>query len=222
VAVGLDQLLVDAIGLAAAVMGCSPEAVRYENGAFTGGGEALSWALSWADLAGHSNQKDGVVVDSSFMPQAPTYPNGCHICELEIDPKTGVVEILDYVGVEDVGTVLNQDLVEGQMQGGIVQGVGQAIGEILRYDDTGQLLTGSFMDYRMPIASDMPPIRLATYAVPTKINPLGAKGVGEAGTVGALAAVMNAVEDALASAGVAGFEMPASPARIWAALQAVK
>ena len=222
VAVGLDQLLLDATALAAAVMGCSGAAVQYENGVFTGGSGSQSWALSWADLAGHSNQKGGVIVDSSFLPDAPTYPNGCHICEVEIDPRTGVVEILDYVGVEDIGTVLNQDLVDGQMQGGIVQGVGQAIGEILCYDDAGQLLTGSFMDYRMPIASDMPPIRLATHAVPTKINPLGAKGVGEAGTVGALAAVMNAVADALASAGVEDFEMPASPARVWAAMQAVK
>ena len=108
------------------------------------------------------------------------------------------------------------------MQGGIVQGIGQALGEILHYDVSGQLLTGSFMDYQMPIAADIPPIRLATVTVPTKVNPLGAKGVGEAGTVGALAAVMNAVEDALASAGVTHFEMPANPYRVWNALQLVK
>jgi len=219
VSLGLDQLLTEATALAAEIMQ-SP--VSYANGYFSArssGSQDAGQTMSWAELVSHSNQLDGLRVDSEFLPDAPTYPNGCHICEVEIDPKTGLVTIVDYVGVEDVGTVLNRDLVEGQMQGGIVQGIGQALGEILHYDVSGQLLTGSFMDYQMPIAADIPPIRLATVAVPTKINPLGAKGVGEAGTVGALAAVMNAVEDALASAGVTHFEMPANPYRVWNALQ---
>ena len=219
VSLGLDQLLTEATALAAEIMQ-SP--VSYANGYFSArssGSQDAGQTMSWAELVSHSNQLDGLRVDSEFLPDAPTYPNGCHICEVEIDPKTGLVTIVDYVGVEDVGTVLNRDLVEGQMQGGIVQGIGQALGEILHYDVSGQLLTGSFMDYQMPIAADIPPIRLATVAVPTKVNPLGAKGVGEAGTVGALAAVMNAVEDALASAGVTHFEMPANPYRVWNALQ---
>ena len=124
--------------------------------------------------------------------------------------------------VEDVGTVLNADMVEGQMHGGIAQGVGQALGEVLRYDDHGQLLSGSFMDYQMPIAGDLPSFRISTLAVPTAVNPLGAKGVGEAGTVGSLAATMNAVMDALSTAGVTTFEMPATPCRVWEALQAAK
>jgi carbon-monoxide dehydrogenase large subunit len=129
------------------------------------------------------------------------------------------VRFADYVVVEDVGTVLNPDMVEGQMHGGIAQGIGQALGEIMHFDAHGQLLTGSFMDYQMPIAADFPMFRISTLAVPTKINPLGAKGVGEAGTVGSLAATMNAVMDALASAGVKSFEMPATPCRVWQALQ---
>ena len=118
--------------------------------------------------------------------------------------------------------MLNADLVEGQMHGGIAQGIGQALGEILKFDETGQLISGSFMDYQMPIAADFPNFRVSTIAVPTKINPLGAKGVGEAGTVGALAATMNAVVDAMASAGVRAFEMPATPHRVWQALQDAK
>ena len=224
VSLGLDQLLAEATALAAEIMQ-SP--VSYAMGILPPDRQIrqlrrAGQTMSWAELVSHSNQLDGLRVDSEFLPDAPTYPNGCHICEVEIDPKTGRVEIVDYVGVEDVGTVLNRDLVEGQMQGGIVQGIGQALGEILHYDVSGQLITGSFMDYQMPIAADIPPIRLATVTVPTKVNPLGAKGVGEAGTVGALAAVMNAVEDALASAGVTHFEMPANPYRVWNALQLVK
>ena len=121
-----------------------------------------------------------------------------------------------------MGTVLNADLVEGQMHGGVAQGIGQALGEILKFDETGQLISGSFMDYQMPIAADFPNFRVSTIAVPTKINPLGAKGVGEAGTVGALAATMNAVVDAMASAGVRAFEMPATPHRVWQALRDAK
>jgi carbon-monoxide dehydrogenase large subunit len=178
--------------------------------------------MDWADIASHSNMAGGLSVLGEFLPPDVTYPNGCHICEVEIDPATGRVSFADYVVVEDVGTVLNQDLVEGQMHGGIAQGIGQALGEILRYDSTGQLITGSFMDYQMPIAADLPNFRVSTIAVPTKINPLGAKGVGEAGTVGSLAATMNAVVDAMASVGVTNFEMPATPHRVWQALNAAK
>ncbi len=178
--------------------------------------------MSWADIASHSNEAGGMSVLGEFLPPDVTYPNGCHICEVEIDPATGKVSFADYVVVEDVGTVLNADLVEGQMHGGIAQGVGQALGEILHFDESGQLITGSFMDYQMPIAADFPNFRISTIAVPTKINPLGTKGVGEAGTVGALAATMNAIVDAMACAGVAAFEMPATPHRVWQALQDAK
>ncbi|MGD9802357.1 MAG: molybdopterin cofactor-binding domain-containing protein, partial [Hyphomicrobiaceae bacterium] len=123
----------------------------------------------------------------------------------------------------DIGNVLNPKLAHGQIQGGVAMGIGQALGEVIRYDeDTGQLVTGSFMDYQMPRADEMPAVNLTTRPVPTKVNPLGVKGVGEAGTVGSMAAVINAVCDALAPLGVKHIEMPATPARVWAAIEAAK
>jgi carbon-monoxide dehydrogenase large subunit len=177
-------------------------------------------SISLSDAARLADPIEGIFVAAEFLPEAVTYPNGCHICEVEIDPDTGVVELIRYVGVEDVGAVLNPVFVEGQMQGGVAQGIGQAIGEAIRYDsESGQLLTASFLDYQMPRASDMPDLRFETLAVPTKVNPLGAKGVGEAGTVGSLAATMNAVGGALAAIGAGPIEMPATPDRIWQAIQ---
>ena len=216
VKIALHDFIADGGGIAAAAIGCSADDLAYADGAFsTPDGQMMTWA----DIARHSNKVGGHSVLTEFTPPDVTYPNGCHICEIEIDPKTGKVAFCDYVGVEDVGAVLSPDLVEGQMHGGIAQGIGQALGETLLFDPQGQLLTGSFLDYQMPVASDFPPFRIMTIAVPTAINPLGAKGVGEAGTVGALAATMNAVADALASAGVHDFEMPATPFRVWQALQ---
>jgi carbon-monoxide dehydrogenase large subunit len=163
----------------------------------------------------------GLAESAEFAPTAVTFPNGCHICELEIDPETGVVTLDRYSAVEDLGRVINPLLVRGQIHGGVVQGLGQALGEQIVYDrESGQLLTASFMDYTMPRADDVPEFRLATREVPTKVNPLGAKGVGEAGTVGALAATMNAVCDALAPLGITQFDMPATPHRVWAAIAA--
>ena len=154
---------------------------------------------------------------------AVTFPNGTHICEVEIDPETGVTEIVRYSAVEELGRVLNPMMVAGQIHGGVVQGVGQAMGEQIVHDpESGQMLTASFMDYQMPRADDLPDFRLATREVPTKVNPLGAKGVGEAGTVGALAAAMNAVNDALAPLGIRHFDMPATPDRVWAAIAAAR
>jgi len=153
-----------------------------------------------------------------FKPPHATFPNGCHICEVEIDPDTGVVDVVGYVSVEDVGRVLNPLLVEGQLHGGIAQGIGQALFEEIRFDAEGQLITGSFMDYAMPRADDMPTIRSANPETPTKLNPLGVKGVGEAGTVGALGATMNAVCNALLPAGIRHLDMPASRLRVWQAL----
>lgn len=155
---------------------------------------------------------------SSYSPSHATFPNGCHIVEVEIDPETGKVELVNYVSVEDVGTVLNPVLVEGQIHGGVAQGAGQALFEEIRYDSEGQLLTGSFMDYAMPRSVDLPRIISENLEVPTQLNPLGVKGVGEAGTVGAMAAVMNAVCNTLLSEGITHFDMPATPARVWQAI----
>ena len=148
------------------------------------------------------------------------FPNGCHIAEVEITPETGEAQIVSYVACDDAGNIINHQIVEGQVQGGIAQGAGQAFTELAVYDETGQLLTGSFMDYAMPRPGEVAGLKLLDHPVPTKLNPLGAKGVGEAGVTGSLPALMNAVVDALRQAGVKHFEMPATPRRLWEALQA--
>jgi carbon-monoxide dehydrogenase large subunit len=219
-ALGLDQMLGEGRAIAAGILDCRTEDILFADGRFSAKGADRQ--LDWSDIAQHSNAGDGLSILSEFLPDQPTYPNGCHLCEIEIDPATGRVTVLDYAAIEDVGTVLNPQLVHGQMQGGIAQGIGQALGEVVIYDENGQMVNGSFMDYRMPLADDLPFFRLATHAVPTRINPLGAKGVGEAGTVGALAACLNAVNNALRSAGAAEVEMPASSEKVWQALQAAK
>jgi carbon-monoxide dehydrogenase large subunit len=147
-----------------------------------------------------------------------TFPNGCHIAEVEIDPETGECDIVSYVACDDVGNIINHQIVEGQMQGGITQGAGHIFLEEARYDSSGQLLTGSFMDYAMPRAGLVGGLSVTDHAVPTATNPLGAKGVGEGGVTGSMPALMNAVMDALRQAGVKHFDMPATPVRIWRAL----
>ncbi len=149
-----------------------------------------------------------------------TFPNGAHIAEVEIDPETGVTDIVSYIAVDDIGNVISPTLVDGQMQGGLTQGAGQALGEEAVYDpSSGQLLTGSFMDYAMPRAVMVKGLKLLEHPVPTALNPLGAKGVGEAGCTGALPTLANAILDALRPAGVSHFDLPASPQRVWRALQ---
>jgi aerobic carbon-monoxide dehydrogenase large subunit len=151
-------------------------------------------------------------------PGAATFPNGCHVAEVEVDPDTGVVELVTYTCVNDFGNVVNPLIVAGQLHGGVVQGVGQALMEMTVYDGDGQLLTGSFMDYAMPRAADVPSFVLAEHPVPAKTNPLGVKGCGEAGCAGSLTSVMNAVLDALADRGIRHLDMPLTPFRIWQAL----
>jgi len=152
-----------------------------------------------------------------------TWPNGCHIAEVEIDPATGGIEVLSYLACDDAGNLVNHQLVEGQMHGGIVQGASQVLGEQAVYDqETGQLLSGSFMDYFMPRAGFLGEPKLLDHPIPTRTNPLGAKGVGEAGVTGSLPTLMNAILDALAPVGVTHLDMPCTPARVWAAIQAAK
>jgi carbon-monoxide dehydrogenase large subunit len=156
----------------------------------------------------------------THVPPASTYPNGCHVCEVEIDPDTGVVEVLSYHVVDDVGRPINPPLVKGQIHGGVSQGLGQVLTEQIVYDKvSGQLLTGSFMDYCMPRADDIPAMEIEHNNVPTTANPMGVKGVGEAGAVGALPAVLSAVVDALSERGIDHFDMPATPERVWRALR---
>ena len=162
----------------------------------------------------------GLNEESVFTRAAPTFPNGCHICEVEIDPATGVCKVVGYAVCDDFGKVVNPMIVNGQVHGGIVQGLGQALLENAVYDpQSGQLLAGSFMDYAMPRADDMPSFQLRMNEVPCRTNALGVKGCGEAGTVGALAAVMNAIVDALAPLGIRHMDMPATAAVIWQAVQ---
>jgi carbon-monoxide dehydrogenase large subunit len=161
----------------------------------------------------------GMYETGTFVPKSATWPNGCHVCEVEVDPDTGAVKLVSYLIVDDVGTVINPITLKGQIHGGVAQGVGQALMEQVVYDsESGQLLTATFMDYAMPRADDFPDMHVESNPVPTKLNPLGAKGAGEAGTVGALPALMNAVNDALAPLGVRHLDMPVTPERVWRAI----
>jgi carbon-monoxide dehydrogenase large subunit len=151
-------------------------------------------------------------------PGASTYPNGCHVCEVELDPDTGVIEVVKYTSVNDFGTVINPLIVEGQLHGGVIQGIGQALMEVTAYDGDGQLLTGSFMDYALPRASDSPDVTVVNHPVPATTNVLGVKGCGEAGCAGSLTSVMNAISDALSEFGIKHMDMPATPYRVWRAI----
>jgi carbon-monoxide dehydrogenase large subunit len=164
----------------------------------------------------------GLMASATYTARVQNFPNGCHICELEIDPETGAVEIVRYSVIDDVGTVINPLLLKGQIVGGIAQGIGQVLMEDIRFDETGQNLTASFMDYAMPRAGDVSDVAVKSNPVPTSTNPLGVKGAGEAGCVGALPAIANAIVDALSHLGVRHIEMPATPERVWRAIQAGK
>ena len=211
--------------VAAHLLEAADEDVEFDRGSFAvvGTDRALSLGEVVAacfDPARRPPGEDaGLSARASFTPSAPTFPNGCHLCEVEVDPETGALAVQRYHAVEDTGTVMNPMLLRGQLQGGIVQGFGQIVQERMVFDARGQPLSGSFMDYAMPRADEAPFCGIALHPVPTALNPLGVKGAGEAGTVGAMAAVLSAVHDALASAGAGGPEMPASPERVWRALR---
>jgi carbon-monoxide dehydrogenase large subunit len=215
--------------LAANELEASASDIDFNRGNFTIVGTDRS--VSIMDLADklHNGTKppaDGPqsldVTHISDGPGASTYPNGCHVCEVEVDPDTGTVNIVRYSCVNDFGNVINPLIVEGQLHGGVVQGIGQALMEHTVYDNDGQLLTGSFMDYAMPRAADVPSFELADHPAPATTNPLGVKGCGEAGCAGALTSVMNAVIDALSDHGIRHVDMPLTPSQIWGALQDAK
>jgi carbon-monoxide dehydrogenase large subunit len=163
-----------------------------------------------------ADMEAGLVATAVYSSPVENFPNGCHVCELEIDEETGEVEIVRYSVVDDVGTVMNPLLLKGQIQGGVAQGVGQMLMEDIRFEEgSGQLLTASFLDYAMPRADNFSAIEVKSNPVPTATNPLGVKGAGEAGCVGALPAVASALADALSPLGVRNVEMPATPQRLW-------
>ncbi len=162
----------------------------------------------------------GLDSTAKFVSPQMSFPNGCHVTEVEIDPETGAVTVVGYSAVDDVGRIVHETIVEGQIHGGIAQGLGQVLGEQVIYDEHGQLLTASFMDYMLPRADDLPALHVGHHGVPCTTNPLGVKGAGESGVAGALPSAVNAVLDALAGRGVRELDMPMSPARVWAALHA--
>jgi aerobic carbon-monoxide dehydrogenase large subunit len=162
----------------------------------------------------------GLEASGTFAAEPPNYPNGCHVCEVEVDPETGFVTLARYAAVDDVGKVMNALLCEGQIHGGVAQGAGQALMEAIVFDSGGQLVTGSFQDYAMPRAEDFPDLVSELTEVPAKTNPLGVKGAGEAGATGAPPAIIGAILDALKPLGIDNIDMPATPARVWAAINA--
>jgi carbon-monoxide dehydrogenase large subunit len=202
--------------LAAETLEAAPTDIEFRKGNFVVSGTDRKVGI--LELAQKHPGKLDVSHVTDVIPSA--FPNGCHVAEVEIDPETGVVQVVRYGAVNDFGLIVNPLLVEGQLHGGVLQGIGQALMETARFDETGQLLTGSFMDYALPRADDAPPVfGVANHEVPATSNPMGIKGCGEAGCAGALTSVMNAIADALAEAGVRDFGMPATPERVWRALQ---
>ena len=220
----LDKVEAKAKKIAAHLMEAAVEDIVFQEGRFTvqGTDKSLAWAeVSLAAYTAHgfpsSEIEPGLKESSFYDPANFTFPAGCHICEVEIDPETGVLEIANFVAVDDFGTIINPMIVEGQVHGGIAQGVGQALLELGVYDnESGQLVTGSFMDYCMPRADNVPSFRLGFTKTECPSNPLGMKGCGEAGAIAAPPAIINAITDAL---GIRDIEMPATPARIWKVIQ---
>ena len=205
--------------LAAGALEAPVDDIAYANGRFAVAGTDLG--IDLFDLAARQPERR-ITIDTLQKVGGPSWPNGCHVCEVEVDPETGATQIVKYTTVDDVGRVINPLIVAGQIHGGIAQAVGQALLEAMHYDrDSGQLVTGSFMDYALPRADDLPAFTTITdESQPCKINPLGAKGVGELGTVGATPTVINALLDALRPLGVTDIDMPATSERVWRAIRA--
>ncbi len=190
--------------------------VAFEEGQFrAGGSNRVMTMIEAAELAHQEGRVDLLITEETTELPGRSFPNGCHIAEMEIDPETGVTQCVKYTVVDDFGNLMNPMLAEGQVHGGVVQGIGQAVSEHVVYDEDGQLLTATFMDYGMPRAGDMPMIAFYSEPVPSTANVLGMKGCGEAGTVGALAAVANGVQDALWDLGLRQVDMPFTPHRVW-------
>jgi aerobic carbon-monoxide dehydrogenase large subunit len=206
------KLIGEGKALAALELGVEPSQVAYGRGEFTTG--ASNRVVKLADLA--KARTLTFKADGNF---GHTWPNGCHIAEVEVDPDTGATEIVSYCAVDDIGTVINHAIVEGQLHGGVAQGAGQVFGEKMIYDpQTGQPLTGSFMDYYMPRAGLIPELRCEEHPTPSKVSPLGVKGVGESGCTASIPVLVGAVLDALRPLGVKSLEMPLTPAKLWGAI----
>jgi carbon-monoxide dehydrogenase large subunit len=225
-----DRVIAKGKKIAAHLLEAAVEDVEFSGGTFRVAGTDKGKAFAEIALAAYvphdyplETLDPGLEEQAFHDPVNFSFPSGAHLCEVEVDPETGKVEIVGYTAVDDVGTVINPMIVAGQLHGGITQGVGQALLEHCVYDrETGQILSGSFQDYAMPRADDLPSYAVSTHATPSPETPMGVKGCGEVGTIGAPAAVMNAVVDALAGHGVRHMDMPASPSRVWAAIATAK
>jgi len=212
---------------AAHFMEASEGDIEFAGGRFTIAGTDRSIGImELAERLREGKMPDGVPssldVDHATKEIASTFPNGCHVAEVEIDPETGVVKIVRYTGVNDFGTIVNPMIVAGQLHGGVAQGIGQALMEEVNYDSSGQPITGSFMDYALPRAEDIPPIAIGDHPSPAKSNPLGTKGCGEAGCAGSLATIANAVLNALSDYGIKQIDMPITPEKVWRAIRDAK
>jgi aerobic carbon-monoxide dehydrogenase large subunit len=228
IAVAVDRVIAKGTKIAAHLLEASAADIVFERGQFSVAGTDRTVSIQQIAKAAYvphnyplESLDPGLDELAFYDPKNFTFPNGTHVCELEIDPATGLIEIVRFVAVDDFGRIINPIIVEGQVHGGLAQGIGQALLEQVVYDEeTGQLLTGSFMDYCMPRAADLPKFEVAYHQdTPCVHNPLGVKGCGESGTIGAASAVMNAVNDALADVGVGEIDMPASPHRVWRSLR---
>ena len=227
--IAANKIITKGKKLAAHLLEAGEDDLDFQDGSFTILGTDKSISLKEVAKASFLPAKipyglePGLYETGSFSPEKDTFPNGCHVAEVEIDPETGQVDIVDYSMVDDVGNIINPMTLKGQIHGGVAQGVGQILMEQVAYEpESGQLLSGSFMDYAMPRADTMGFINIKSNIVPTTLNPLGVKGGGEAGTVGAMPALMNAIMNALSQVGVDHLDMPASPDRIWGAIQKAK
>ncbi|HXH83528.1 MAG TPA: molybdopterin cofactor-binding domain-containing protein, partial [Candidatus Tectomicrobia bacterium] len=213
-ALACDEAIERGRRLAADHFEAAPFDVEFADGRFRVTG--TDRAIGLLDLARrHPGALDNA---AKFVSPQMSFPNGCHVTEVEVEPETGAVRVVGYAAVDDVGRVAHPAIVEGQIHGGVAQGLGQVLGEQVVYGETGQLLTASFMDYVLPRAADLPALRVGHHEVPCATNPLGVKGAGESGVAGALPSAVNAVLDALAARGVAHLDLPMTPARVWAAL----
>jgi aerobic carbon-monoxide dehydrogenase large subunit len=226
IAMSIDKIIEKTKTLAAALLKSTPEKIEFKDGNFFVSGEAKN-ALGWSQLASEAyvaknlppGFEPGLEASSFFEPPNCTFPFGTHVVAVEVDRDTGQVKILKYIAVDDCGKQVNPLLVEGQVQGGIAQSIGAALMEKTVYDENGQLLTGEFMDYAIPRATDIPDYILGSTETPSPSNPLGVKGVGEAGTIGATPAIANAVIDALSPLGIRHLDLPFTPERVWRAIQ---
>jgi carbon-monoxide dehydrogenase large subunit len=210
----VDQAIEKGRKLAADLLEVSSDDIDYEAGRFRVTGTDRTVTL--AELAARSHELDTV---TTFVSPEMSFPNGCHICEVEIDPDTGEAQVVKYAGVDDIGQIIHPVIVEGQIHGGVAQALGQVLGESVVYSEHGQLLTSSFMDYPMPRADTVPAMQVAHHVVPCMTNPLGVKGAGESGVSGALPAAANAIIHALSERGIAHLDMPMTPSTIWEALR---